>query len=248
MWAIVTMFISYVSRNSATLTRLKNRNHYPIRPDGGKYVVIASDMSEGQELDPDGYSGDILWGGFSGIWSGSCVPGSSTDMYYWLGVNTFSDSRYRPEIVTAEHPRNLMLHWLYTSAIEPGFSEDKLEPHEREALAEAVADGLILKEGGSYKPDFVVLSQEQLEILKENVYLPLMESIEPVLEKLGNKISAMHKADFPKVNKLYVDYHAYLDLWYFGIYTLMYAAQEGNLLMPDRPEQGPPLTLVIIKQ
>jgi hypothetical protein len=36
-------------------------------------------------------------------------------------------------------------------------------------------------------------------------------------------------------------------LWDFGIYTLMYAALDGKLWMPETPEQGTPLTLVIVK-
>lgn len=247
MWAIITMFISYVSRNSPLLTRLKNREHYPIRPDGGKYVVIASDKSEGQELDPQGYSGEILWGGFSGIWSDSCIPGSNTDMYYWLGVNNFADSKYHPDITKTDGTARTLLHWLYSSVAEPWFTDDKLEPHGKEALAEAIADGLIEKIGDAYKPKFVVFSADQLEQLRENIYRPLMESIEPVLNKLGTKIADMHKADFPKINKSYVDYHTYLDLWDFGIYTLMYAAQDGKLWLPETPEQGTPLTLVIVK-
>ena len=247
MWAIVTMFISFVSRNSPTLTRLKKRDHYPIRPDGGKYVVIASDLSEGQELDPNGYDGDILWGGFSGIWSDSCIPGSKTDMFYWLGVNNFTDARYRPEIVSAPHPRNALLHWIYTSVIEPSFSENNLEPHGKEALAEAISDGFIKKSYEGYKPNFTIITQTQLERLREDIYRPLLEKIESTLTEIGKNISAMHKADFPKINKPYVDYHTYLDLWDFGIYTLMYAALDGKLILPDNPETGALLTLVIVK-
>jgi len=247
MWAMITMFISFVSRNSPTLTRLKNREHYPIRADGGKYVVIASDMSDGQALDPNGFTGEILWGGFSGIWSDSCISGVDTDMYYWLGVNIFAGEQYVPDIATADHTKRPLLHWIYTSVIEPGFSEDKLEAHAKEALAEAIADGLITRDGDVYKPNFVIFTQKQLEKLRADVYRPLLDVIEPTLVKLGLRISAMHKADFPKINKPHVDYHTYMDLWDFGIYTLMYAALEGRLWMPEKPEQGMPLTLVMVK-
>ena len=56
----------------------------------------------------------------------------------------------------------------------------------------------------------------------------------------------MHKVDFPKIIKPYVDYHTYVDLWDFGIYTLMYAAQDGKLLMPEKPEDDTSLTLVFV--
>ena len=247
MWAIITMFISFVSRNSPLLTKLKSMDDRPIRPDGGKYIVMATDKSEGQELDPNGYQGKILWGGYCGIFSDSCIPGSGTDMYYWLGVNSFSDAKYHPDITRADGTTRTFLHWIYSSAAEPWFTVDKLEPHGKEALAEAIADGLIDKDGSTYKPKFVVFTPEQIERLREDIYRALMETIEPVLNDLGRKISAMHKADFPKINKSYVDYYTYVDLWDFGIYTLMYAAHDGKLWVPETPEQGVPLTLVIIK-
>ena len=246
MWSIITMFISFVSRNSPLLTGLKMIDR-PVRPDGGKYIVMAVDQSEGQELDPNGYQGEILWGGYCGIMSDSCIPGSNTDMYYWLGVNNFANEKYHPDIVHADAAKRSLLHRIYTSAIETWFSEEKLEPHEKEALAEAVADGLISKDGSRYKPDFVIFTTEQIEMLRESVYRPLMEDIEPVLSELGSKIAAMHRANFPKIIKSYVDYHTYVDLWDFGIYTLMYAAQDGKLWLPEKPEQGAPLTLVLIK-
>jgi RNA polymerase sigma factor (sigma-70 family) len=246
MWSVVTMFISFVSRNSPLLIRLKSKDSFPVRPDGGKYVVMASDRSEGQELDPNGYSGEILWGGYNGIWSDSCIADDDTDMYYWLGVNTFSDALYCPDIATADKVKRSLLHRVYTSVIEPWFSEDKLESHEKEVLAEAVADGLITRHGNTYKPNFVIFTQSQIDNLRENIYRPLMEMIEPSLVELGKKISAMHKADFPKISKVYVDYHTYVDLWDFGIYTLMYAALDGKLWMPDKPEEGTSLTLVIV--
>jgi len=246
MWSIIMMFISFVSRNSPLLTRLKKIDR-PIRPDGGKYIVMASDLSEGQELDPNGFQGEILWGGYCGIFSDSCISGNNTEMYYWLGVNCFADEKYHPEIVHADDTKRSLLHKIYTSTIEPWFSEDKLEPHEKEALAEAVADGLIIKDGNQYKPNFVIFTVEQIEKLREDIFRPLMEDIEPVLSKLGTKISAMHKANFPKISKNYVDYHTYVDLWDFGIYTLMFAAHDGKLWMPEKPEQGTPLTFVMIK-
>ena len=246
MWSVIMMFISFVSRNSPLLTRLKMIDR-PIRPDGGRYIVMASDLSDGQELDPNGFQGEILWGGYYGICSDSCIPGNNSDMYYWLGVNGFASEKYHPDIVHADGSKRSLLHRVYTSTIEPWFSEDKLEPHEKEALAEAVADGLITKDGNRYKPNFVIFTREQIEKLRENIFKPLMEDIEPVLTELSKKIAAMHKANFPKITKNYVDYYTYVDLWDFGIYTLMYAAQDGKLWLPENPEEGAPLTLVLIK-
>jgi hypothetical protein len=57
----------------------------------------------------------------------------------------------------------------------------------------------------------------------------------------------MHMAYLPKTSRNYIDYYTYFDLRDFGIYTLMYAAQDGKLWMPEKPVQGTTLTLVLIK-
>jgi hypothetical protein len=66
-------------------------------------------------------------------------------------------------------------------------------------------------------------------------------------DSLTTALRETHKADFLKINKPYVDYHTYLDLLDFGIYTLMYATLDGKLILPDNPETGALLTLVIVK-
>ena len=121
MWAIITMFISFVSRNSPLLTKLKKMDDRPIRPDGGKYIIMAADKTEVDEL----YPSEILWGGYSGIWSDSCIPGSGTDMYYWLGVNSFANPKYHPDITRADATTRPLLHWVYSSATEAWFTDDK---------------------------------------------------------------------------------------------------------------------------
>lgn len=246
MWAIITLYISYVSRNSPLLTRLKAMDNRPIRPDGGRYIVMA-----GHHEDSDGCREDILWGGYYGICSDSCMPvtgpGSRSETYYWLGVNCFAEAAYHPAIIHAGDSKRTLLHWIYTSVTESWFSEDKLEPHGKQALAEAVAEGLITKQGAQYIPHFVIFSPEELCKLQEDIYRPLMEATEPILTELGNRIASMHEAAFPRINKSDVDYHTYADLWDFGIYTLMYAAHDGKLWMPERPEQGTPLTLILVR-
>ena len=69
----------------------------------------------------------------------------------------------------------------------------------------------------------------------------------PVMERLADQIRALHRAGMPKFNQGYLDYHTYVDLWDFGIYTMIFAAQDGLLYLPKTPEEGTPLTLVIIR-
>jgi PHD/YefM family antitoxin component YafN of YafNO toxin-antitoxin module len=130
---------------------------------------------------------------------------------------------------------------------KPNFNIDSLTNDEKEKLAEAVQDGLIAKINNRYKPNFVVMTLEQLSKLQEEIYAPLLLSITPKMKELAEIFSEMYKAEFPKACQGYIKYHTYVDLWDFGIFTLMFAAEDGKLYLPETPEKGVPLTLVIIK-
>lgn len=124
---------------------------------------------------------------------------------------------------------------------------DGLSIAEKEKLAESVQNGLITKINNCYKSNFVVITPEQLAQLQEKIYAPLLETIAPKMKELAEIFRDMHRAEFPKTCHGYIDYHTYMDLWDFGVFTLMFAAVDGKLYLPETPEKGVPLTLVIIK-
>ncbi len=61
------------------------------------------------------------------------------------------------------------------------------------------------------------------------------------------ELSKLHKTHIPKVNSGYIDYYTYLDLWDFDIYTLIFTTESKKFYLPEAPEKGILLTLVIIK-
>lgn len=69
----------------------------------------------------------------------------------------------------------------------------------------------------------------------------------PKMNELAGISKEMYKAEFPKASRGYIEYHTYMVLWDFGVFTLMFTAQDGKLYLPETPEKGVPLTLVIIK-
>lgn len=245
-WSIIMMFTSYCSRNSELLLKLKNRDRCEIRADGGKYYVMASDRSDGvksgfSHLEPTG------WNDFYGICSDSCQTGGKYDTYYWLGVYNYAEKEYHPEIVSASIDTRAVIHKVYCKTIEPEFSVETLSPEEKEKLAMAVETGLIAKESDSYKPNFVIFTPEQLSRLQKEVFAPLLERITPQMHILSEKFFKLHKDDFPKASECGVEHHVYMDLWDCGIFTLMFAAEDGKLALPETPKQGVPLTLVMVK-
>lgn len=91
------------------------------------------------------------------------------------------------------------------------------------------------------------MSKNELKQLQQNIFVPLLKEIQPKTKELVEIISDMHSKNMPQVNKGCIDYFTYLDLWYFGIYTFIFAAQDKKFYIPPTPQDGTPLTLVLIK-
>ena len=105
MWSIIMMFTSYVSRNSELLLRLKKRDEREIRPDGGRYYIMAVDCSDHQEIDENGFFKPKGWNDYYGIYSDSWETNGIYDRYYWLGAYIFSEKEYHPEIIDNSNRR-----------------------------------------------------------------------------------------------------------------------------------------------
>ena len=157
MWAIITMFISYASRNNELLLRLKSCDNREIHADGGKYHVMAFDSSDSHKLDISGAYNNSGWENFYGIVCDNFSKGGF-EKYYWLGVYNFESKECRPEIITGEEKTQTMLYKLYCDTLHDDFSPASLNADEKEKLAEAVKSGLIFKNDDSYKPNFVVFT------------------------------------------------------------------------------------------
>ena len=247
LWPVLMLFLSYFSRNSTTALRYKKPDEMEIRSDGGKYYVIGNDLSDDQEIDPDGYTRPQEWKDFYGIVSDSCATEGQSDSYYWLGLYNFTAGEYHPDIINGDLYTRRAWHRLYCSLLESGFSIDNLIGDEKEMLSQAVQKGLVSREDGKYRPQFLILTGKQLKLLQDEVFKPLLDEIAPDIEKLAGTISGMHAGNFPAVKKNYIDYLTYLDLWYFGIYAYIKAAADGLLYLPKRPDEGAPLTLVLVR-
>jgi len=246
MWAVITMFISYTSRNSELMLRLKSDDNREIHSDGGKYHVMAMDCSDGHKHDISGSYNNSGWEDFLGI---ACDNNSDIgfERYYWLGVYNFVGKEARPEIVFGEKDTQARIYKLYCDILGKGFSPDTISADEKEKLAEAVEIGLVLKSGNSYKPNFVVFTTKQLARLQAEIYAPLLSLITPKINELAKQFGKIHKADFPKAKQGNIDQHTYLDLWLFGIFTLMFAADDNKIHLPETSSDGTPLTLVLVK-
>ena len=247
LWPVMMLFLSYFSRNSETALKYKKPDDMEIRPDGGRYYVIGNDFSDDQEIDPDGYTRPEEWKDFYGIVSDSCATEGESDSYYWLGLYNFTADEYHPDIINVDLYTRRAWHRLYCGLLDSGFGIVNLTGDEQEMLSQAVQKGLVSREDGKYRPQFLILTGKQLKALQDEVFKPLLDEIAPDIEKLAGTISGMHTGNFPTVKKNYVDYLTYLDLWNFGIFAFIKAASDGLLYLPKRSDEGAPLTLVLVR-
>ncbi|MFC1947267.1 RNA polymerase sigma factor [Chloroflexota bacterium] len=247
LWPVVMLFLSYFSRNSETALRYKKPDDMEIQPDGARYYVIGNDLSEDQEIDPDGYSKPEEWKDFYGIVSDKCATEGESDSYYWLGMYNFTASENHPDIINGDIYTRRAWHRLYCGLLEPGFSIDNLTKDEKEMLSVAVKKRFVSKEDDVYKPAFIILTNQQMKQLQNDIFKPLLDEVTPEIDELAGIISGMHTNNQTNIKKNYIDYLTYLDLWNFGIYTFIKAASNGLLYIPKKPEDGAPLTLVLVK-
>ena len=93
----------------------------------------------------------------------------------------------------------------------------------------------------------MIFTKDQLEKLQKEIYAPLLALITPKLDELAKQFRKIHKRAFPKAKQGNIDHHTYLDLWMFGVFTLMFSAEDGKIYLPQSPDDGTPLTLILVK-
>lgn len=245
-WPLIMLFTSYCSRNNELMLRLKVPDIRSVRPDGGRYYVSGSDRSDGagagfSHLEPRG------WNDFFGIVSDNCGIRGEKESYFWLGMYNFADRQYHPDIVTADRETQKSIHKVYCAVLEKDFSVSALAEDEKEILAKAVASNLIEKSGDSYKPNFVVFTSEELDALRGKIFAPLLDRLTPQIKKLGDKFYGLYKKDFPRAAECGIEWHTYVNLWFLGIYSLMLAAGDGLVYLPEDPRNGVALTLALVR-
>ena len=246
MWAIITMFVCYAGRNDELLLQLNSDDNYEIQSDGGIYNLEAIEYSDGHDYD---ISGAYNHSGWDKIWGIACDKFAPDGMerHYWLGVYNFVNEEYRPEIITGDEKTQALLYRLYCSILEDDFSPDNISPEEQEMLAVAFRKGLIRENGNSYKPKFVVFTKEQLKQLQDEIYAPLLELISLKLHELAMQFEKKYRAEFPKAKQGYINHHVYMATWMFGIFSLIFAAEDGKICLPKNPANGASLTLVLVR-
>ena len=74
-----------------------------------------------------------------------------------------------------------------------------------------------------------------------------MALISPKFDELAKQFGKFYKSGFPKAKQGNIDRLTYVDMWMFGVFTLIFAAEEGKIYLPETPADGAALTLILVK-
>ena len=241
MWPVLILFLTYVFKNCDKLypSELSRNEDCEIHKDGGKYHFWAWDKND--KVDITGFYDDSGWEHITEI------DYDKDNMGFWLGIYNFdyNSANFCPEVITAEKTKKQLLLKLCKDIFDVGISQNKLTEEDKEKLAESVKCGLILKNGDSYRPNFAIFTQGQIEEL-QNMAATYLPEIEPRFIEMVKQFKKQRKADFPHAKQSLVEHHAMVDLFSSYVFFFKLAAEENKLYLPKTPEESAPLTLGLV--
>ena len=258
LWSILTLYLRYFSE-SEPLKTLKTPEYFDLRKDGGRYSVNGFNESENQAVD---LSKQVIsepifepekWHRVNGIWCSSiseCTSEFNSDekpeencATYWLGIYIFAGN---PSIITRNVNDQKGWKGLLSYCVENNFSMLNQPDYWKEALATAVKEKIITKDGDKYIPQFPIFTFEQFKKLYTEIFEPLVQLIKPQTLKLVETFEELNTRTIPKKIPAYIKKWTYFDIWDSGIKNIMFAAEDGYLYMPETPEDGTSLTLSFV--
>lgn len=109
---------------------------------------------------------------------------------------------------------------------------------------ELLARGFLRKADGSIKPNFCVLTREQVQRLRQEVFLPIVEAVQPAWTRVCNELRTLCKASVPKHLQALADLPLHMAALAAGYMTEQIAYAYGALEKPETPEDAAMWTLV----
>lgn len=119
------------------------------------------------------------------------------DGFRWFGLQHFGNSPVQ-ELFELNQPHMGKLCALLIRLIQADFDPSCVTADEQELLAELLARGFLRKADGSIKPNFCVLTREQVQRLRQEVFLPIVEAVQPAWTRVCNELRTLCKASVPK--------------------------------------------------
>lgn len=216
-----------IYRCTAALPNLAEMPPRPYHADGGAYHLMgfAREPENRHYLAWD-YNGPMYNDGFR-----------------WFGLQHFGNSPVQ-DLFELNQPHMGKLCALLIRLIQADFDPSCVTADEQELLAELLARGFLRKADGSIKPNFCVLTREQVQRLRQEVFLPIVEAVQPAWTRVCNELRTLCKASVPKHLQELADLPLHMAALAAGYMTEQIAYAYGALEKPETPEDAAMWTLV----
>lgn len=165
------------------------------------------------------------------------------DGFRWFGLQHFGNSPVQ-DLFELNQPHMGKLCALLIRLIQADFDLSCVTADEQELLAELLARGFLRKADGSIKPNFCVLTREQVQRLRQDVFLPIVEAVQPAWTRVCNELRKLCKASVPKHLQALADLPLHMAALAAGYMTEQIAYAYGTLEKPETPEDAAMWTLV----
>lgn len=165
------------------------------------------------------------------------------DGFRWFGLQHFGSSPVQ-DLFELNQPHMGKLCALLIRLIQADFDPSCVTADEQELLAELLARGFLRKADGSIKPNFCVLTREQVQRLRQEVFLPIVEAVQPAWTRVCNELRTLCKASVPKHLQALADLPLHMAALAAGYMTEQIAYAYGALEKPETPEDAAMWTLV----
>lgn len=165
------------------------------------------------------------------------------DGFRWFGLQHFGNSPVQ-DLFELNQPHMGKLCALLIRLIQADFDPSCVTADEQELLAELLARGFLRKADGSIKPNFCVLTREQVQRLRQVVFLPIVEAVQPAWTRVCNELRTLCKASVPKHLQALADLPLHMAALAAGYMTEQIAYTYGALKKPETPEDAAMWTLV----
>lgn len=165
------------------------------------------------------------------------------DGFRWFGLQHFGNSPVQ-DLFEPNQPHMGKLCALLIRLIQADFDPSCVTADEQELLAELLARGFLRKADGSIKPNFCVLTRGQVQRLRQEVFLPIVEAVQPAWTRVCNELRTLCKASVPKHLQALADLPLHMAALAAGYMTEQIAYAYGALEKPETPEDAAMWTLV----
>ena len=224
LWTLIYLFARNLALPCETPMPL-------IRPDGGRYWPLGFDRSD---FDPGSPQANFAYNG-----------SMHSNGFYWFGLHDFGHSEIE-DMMDAWKSEYLSLRTLLKKLIHGGFDPALVTEEEKYTLAQLIEKGFLLKKGDVLAPNFLIFTHEQDGMLREKVFTPLSEALQPELAVLKRDLHTLSLSNLPEHLWHLAPLAEAMALHNVAYMTELLAFRDGTLYHPADKRDGEFLTMAYI--